>query len=111
MPDRNLHEFKDLLLRLLKQGAAGPAGAGGEDAVRPHLLLWVQVDPGRDLVHRDPLLPRVLGHTAWTPRAREVTTMFCCPSSKSIHLDALPNDGLINRYLQVILVVKSMNFS
>lgn len=61
----NSHEFEDVFLSFFKQIWGIPSRWRREDFVRFWLLLWVQIDPRRDFIYSNPLLPLLLWHRLW----------------------------------------------
>lgn len=59
------HEFEDVFLSFVKQIWGIPSRWRREDFVRFWLLLWVQIDPRRDFIYSNPLLPLLLWHRLW----------------------------------------------
>lgn len=71
-PNLNAHEFEDVFLSFFKQIWGIPSRWRREDFVRLWLLLWVQIDPWRDFIYSNPLLPLLLWHRLWWNACRNV---------------------------------------
>lgn len=71
-PNLNAHEFEDVFLSFFKQIWGIPSRWRREDFVRLWLLLWVQIDPWRDFIYSNPLLPLLLWHRLWWDACKNV---------------------------------------